>query len=557
MMRSAFLRIACAYLVTLSCMGAAPAAVVVVPDNIEGDLKLTNAQIDYANWVRGSFDLASHLGVDISELQNYQILGGTARFEFMDDGEFTNTDTSIGQYSNIGTDPETGKTIYQRTEYWYFLGDNDEEAHYVWFGPVVNGYAWKRVQYGYPSYSGIVNTELLRDYPSPDWSGYDPQGIYYTERHTLWQGRYTGPGLAEFSITPEDIDKLLSQGYLDFKLQTGRIYRMGTGLLANDTIFKEGTLTLEIERIQSNSAPVANAGPDQNVERTDAAGAAVQLDGSASFDPDGDALTYDWTWDSGTASGIEPIVMLPPGPTTVLLTVSDGDASSTDTVDVLVQDTAAPLVEIITPQPDTAVQGTVTLLLEAFDHSDVVDVSFSVRQADGEDGIPIGYEQLTAGATATPMRWGLPFDTTVLADGYYVILARAIDEFGNEGASELVPFSVRNWTVVELLPASQSNKAGRMMPVKFSLRVDESADPAMPFVVNEGLEVRIYDSADSETILQTSVYGETFRNYRIDSVDELYITNFKTAKKPAEYVVEVWKQSESLLIASFTFETVK
>jgi RHS repeat-associated protein len=41
----------------------------------------------------------------------------------------------------------------------------------------------------------------------------------------------------------------------------------------------------------ANTAPVANAGPDQNVAR----GALVTLDGSASFDADGNALRYEWT----------------------------------------------------------------------------------------------------------------------------------------------------------------------------------------------------------------------------------------------------------------------
>ena len=95
------------------------------------------------------------------------------------------------------------------------------------------------------------------------------------------------------------------------------------------------------------------------------------------------------------------------------------------------------------------------------------------------------------------------------------------------------------------------------MPVKFSLRIAESVDPAMPFVYNKGLEIRIYDAAEPSSILQTSVFGDGSTNYRIDSVEELYITNFKTKKEPAQYVVEIWRVSKNFLVGSFTFETVK
>ena len=40
-----------------------------------------------------------------------------------------------------------------------------------------------------------------------------------------------------------------------------------------------------------NSAPVAEAGEDQYFENPDIT---IQLDGSQSFDPDGDTITYAW-----------------------------------------------------------------------------------------------------------------------------------------------------------------------------------------------------------------------------------------------------------------------
>ena len=96
------------------------------------------------------------------------------------------------------------------------------------------------------------------------------------------------------------------------------------------------------------------------------------------------------------------------------------------------------------------------------------------------------------------------------------------------------------------------------MPVKFSLRIAESVDLEQPFVYNENIEIRIYDASDPNNILQTSVMGNGSKDYRIDVVSEKYITNFKTAKEPAEYVVEIWRPNNNdFLIGSFTFETLK
>src|SRR5690606_10879095 len=72
-----------------------------------------------------------------------------------------------------------------------------------------------------------------------------------------------------------------------------------------------------------NKPPTAVTGPDQVVECPEQNGAWVTLDGSQSSDPDGDVLTYTWTWDFGTQSGEIVDILLPIGIHCVELTVTD------------------------------------------------------------------------------------------------------------------------------------------------------------------------------------------------------------------------------------------
>ncbi|MCU7849156.1 MAG: hypothetical protein KZQ89_14420 [Candidatus Thiodiazotropha sp. (ex Lucinoma kastoroae)] len=95
-----------------------------------------------------------------------------------------------------------------------------------------------------------------------------------------------------------------------------------------------------------NSAPIANAGPDQSVQ----SGQAVTLDGSASSDPDGDMLQYSWViLSQPSASDIvigDPQATTPSftpyasGPYIFELTVSDDESiSQPDTVIITVSPT--------------------------------------------------------------------------------------------------------------------------------------------------------------------------------------------------------------------------
>lgn len=94
-----------------------------------------------------------------------------------------------------------------------------------------------------------------------------------------------------------------------------------------------------------NHAPVAAAGADLTVQP----GAVVQLDGTASRDPDGDPLTYSWTQTSGPSVALSsttdprPTFTAPGAGVTVgfSLVVSDGSLSSAPD-DVLVTTPAPP-----------------------------------------------------------------------------------------------------------------------------------------------------------------------------------------------------------------------
>jgi hypothetical protein len=111
-----------------------------------------------------------------------------------------------------------------------------------------------------------------------------------------------------------------------------------------------GISTMVALTVLANRSPLAVAGPDLTVECSSPAGTAVALNGGVSADPDGDPLTFAWSGPFDSATGATPTATLPPGTSLVRLTVDDGRGGSfSDTLDVTVRDTTAPV-----PGPATA-----------------------------------------------------------------------------------------------------------------------------------------------------------------------------------------------------------
>ncbi len=104
---------------------------------------------------------------------------------------------------------------------------------------------------------------------------------------------------------------------------------------------------IDMGAYEFNHTPIANAGLDQTVYADSNCTAEVTLNGSASSDPDGDQVTFLWTWkiDDQTyeANGVSPTIELPSGQHNIQLIVSDEiDDSEPNEVVITVLDTTPP-----------------------------------------------------------------------------------------------------------------------------------------------------------------------------------------------------------------------
>lgn len=389
---------------------------------------------------------------------------------------------------------------------------------------------------------------LMSDAPPHDPEPTIPGYTAYTKNDVITAAINLDPAVIYPVVIGGDTTAIALLGYLAD--ETGGALFEAEG--AEDIV---DTIIEAIEAVFS--APIAVAGGPYSA----CIDIPMTFDAGASYDTNGEIVLYEWDFEN---DGTYDIKVTDPTTTHtytseytgfVGLRVTDNDElTDTDTASVEVGDIVPPVVDIEVPAMGEAVQDGITFTVEATDNCEVADVYLTLQATNGTHIIETILQDVPATYNGSTGKWELYYDTLQVDDGNYLLSATAVDGNGNPGYSQVLAFSIRNWAVLELLPASAKYKAGRTMPVKFSLRICESVDPAKPFVRNEELAIKI---KEGDTVLQESVYGVTATDYRIDDIAEHYITNFKTPKKPAIFTVEVWRIRANFLLGAFEFETVK
>ena len=181
--------------------------------------------------------------------------------------------------------------------------------------------------------NGLANNTIPMGQPfSISVTGTDPEGLALTVNHLgLPSGATLTPAAGASGTSPMTAT---------FNWTPAAVGLNAVTILFGDNINQSCQSSFSLNVI--NPFPVADAGGDASINE----GAGHTLDGSASYDGNGDVLNYSWTQLTGTPVAINNPTTVTPSFTapwlnsnetmTFMLTVNDGTYNDTDTVDVTV-----------------------------------------------------------------------------------------------------------------------------------------------------------------------------------------------------------------------------
>jgi hypothetical protein len=242
----------------------------------------------------------------------------------------------------------------------------------------------------------------------------------------------------------------------------------------------------------------------------------ITFDGSSSYDPDGDTLSYLWNSNISGELGtsVSFTTTLDPGLHTISLEVSDSSGNS-EVAQVLLTVQSPPQVSIGSPSDGSLVSGLVTITGSASDLDGTI-VKVELRIGDSE-----WIEAQDTSGVGDWSSWSLDWDTTLSSDESHTILASAMDNEGLTSMMDSITLTVDNTPPIisGLFVSSQTDESATI-----EWDTDEFSDSSVEYWVEGSNDVSTKNDPSHVThhsITLTQLTPSTRYYFRVESTDNV------------------------------------